>query len=223
MTRLYKFGIKSSIPSIVYLAAGALVIDKEYLLSLFHAVKYSRSLLKKNSTGITSRPSLSCRGRGLLISTESRADNATYSPSAKTLQCQFLFLFEHPTYSAYHQITCIPPEVLCRINASTGMISTLDQCRCIDTRKSTSGGIQILGDKLVKLRCQRNKTATAMFSAEAKVENGIIELYFVRTEYKLADMFTKALPEDRFKYLVRSIGMRCLTSADLEVLTNETA
>ncbi|GKD57715.1 hypothetical protein Tco_1291102 [Tanacetum coccineum] len=55
------------------------------------------------------------------------------------------------------------------------------------------------------------------------VENGIIELYFVRTEYQLADMFTKALLEDRFKYLVRRIGMRCLTPADLEVLTNETA
>nr|GEV72297.1 hypothetical protein [Tanacetum cinerariifolium] len=38
-----------------------------------------------------------------------------------------------------------------------------------------------------------------------QVENGIIELYFVRTEYQLADMFTKALPEDRFKYLVRRI------------------
>ncbi|GKA36951.1 retrovirus-related pol polyprotein from transposon TNT 1-94 [Tanacetum coccineum] len=30
-----------------------------------------------------------------------------------------------------------------------------------------------------------------------QVENGIIELYFVRTEYQLADMFTKALPKDR--------------------------
>nr|GEV15539.1 reverse transcriptase domain-containing protein [Tanacetum cinerariifolium] len=39
-----------------------------------------------------------------------------------------------------------------------------------------------------------------------QVENGINELYFVRTEYQLADMFTKALPEDRFKYLVRCIG-----------------
>nr|GEY35705.1 Gag-Pol polyprotein [Tanacetum cinerariifolium] len=38
-----------------------------------------------------------------------------------------------------------------------------------------------------------------------QVENGIIELYFVRTEYQLADMFTKALPEDRFKYLVKRI------------------
>ncbi|GJW73573.1 hypothetical protein Tco_0132943 [Tanacetum coccineum] len=78
-----------------------------------------------------------------------------------------------------------------------------DHIGCLDTRKSTSGGIQFLGDKLV--------------------ENGIIELYFVRTEYQLADMFTKALPEDRFKYLVRRIGMRCLTPAELEVLTNELA
>ncbi|GJR36413.1 retrovirus-related pol polyprotein from transposon TNT 1-94 [Tanacetum coccineum] len=81
--------------------------------------------------------------------------------------------------------------------------SDADHAGCLDTRKSTSRGIQFLGDKLV--------------------ENGIIELYFVRTEYQLADMFTKALPEDRFKYLVRRIGMRCLTPADLEVLTNETA
>nr|GEW84058.1 ribonuclease H [Tanacetum cinerariifolium] len=56
-----------------------------------------------------------------------------------------------------------------------------------------------------------------------QVENGIIELYFVRTEYQLADMFTKALPEDRFKYLVRRIGMRCLTPAELEVLAKEVA
>ncbi|GJR89601.1 hypothetical protein Tco_0213612 [Tanacetum coccineum] len=51
----------------------------------------------------------------------------------------------------------------------------------------------------------------------------IIELYFVRTEYQLADMFTKALPEDRFQYLVKRIGMRCLTPAELEVLTKESA
>nr|GEU96865.1 hypothetical protein [Tanacetum cinerariifolium] len=56
-----------------------------------------------------------------------------------------------------------------------------------------------------------------------QVENGIIELYFVRNEYQLADMFTKALPEDRFKYLVRRIGMRCLTPAELEILAKESA
>nr|GEX11219.1 hypothetical protein [Tanacetum cinerariifolium] len=39
-----------------------------------------------------------------------------------------------------------------------------------------------------------------------QVENGIIELYFVRTEYQLADMFTIALPEDMFKYLIGELA-----------------
>ncbi|GJT22578.1 integrase, catalytic region, zinc finger, CCHC-type containing protein [Tanacetum coccineum] len=55
------------------------------------------------------------------------------------------------------------------------------------------------------------------------VEKGIVELFFVGTEYQLADLFTKALPEDRFKYLVRRLGMRCLTLEELEVLANESA
>ncbi|GJV15897.1 hypothetical protein Tco_1361220 [Tanacetum coccineum] len=160
-----------------------------------------------------------------------------------------------------------------------------DHARCIDTRKSTSGGIRFLGDKLVSW-ISKKQDCTAMSSAKAEyvalsvsfaqvmwmktqlkdyglnynkiplycdsqsaiaitcnpmqhfrtkhihtryhfikeqVENGIIELYFVRTEYQLADMFTKALPEDRFQYLVRRIGMRCLTPTELEVLANEFA
>nr|GEZ73232.1 copia protein [Tanacetum cinerariifolium] len=36
-----------------------------------------------------------------------------------------------------------------------------------------------------------------------KVEKGIFELFFVETEYQLAGLFTKALTEERFKYLVR--------------------
>ncbi|GJU79835.1 hypothetical protein Tco_1282200 [Tanacetum coccineum] len=41
--------------------------------------------------------------------------------------------------------------------------------------------------------------------------------------YQLADLFTKALSEDRFKYLVRRLGMRCLTLDELEDLANESA
>ncbi|GJZ13941.1 hypothetical protein Tco_0549171 [Tanacetum coccineum] len=42
------------------------------------------------------------------------------------------------------------------------------------------------------------------------VEKDTIELYFVETEYQLADMFTKALPRERFEYLVHKIGIgRC--------------
>nr|GEZ91279.1 hypothetical protein [Tanacetum cinerariifolium] len=42
------------------------------------------------------------------------------------------------------------------------------------------------------------------------VEKGKIELYFVKTDYQRADIFTKALPVDRFNYLVRRLGMRSL-------------
>nr|GEU49011.1 retrovirus-related Pol polyprotein from transposon TNT 1-94 [Tanacetum cinerariifolium] len=54
-------------------------------------------------------------------------------------------------------------------------------------------------------------------------QKGIVELFFVGTEYQLADLFTKALFEDRFKYLLRRLGMRCLTPEELEVLANESA
>ncbi|GKF26278.1 hypothetical protein Tco_0082172 [Tanacetum coccineum] len=110
--------------------------------------------------------------------------------------------------------------------------SDVDHTGCVDTRKSTYGGIQFLGDKLVSWMSKK-QNCTAMSSAKAEyvalsascaqVENGIIKLYFVRTEYQLTDMFTKALPEERFQYLLRHIGMRCLTPAELEVLIKESA
>nr|GEV58794.1 putative RNA-directed DNA polymerase [Tanacetum cinerariifolium] len=163
--------------------------------------------------------------------------------------------------------------------------SDVDHAGCIDTRKSTYGGIQFLGDKIVSWMSKK-QNCTTMSSVEAEymalsascaqvmwmrtqlkdygfnynkiplyrdsqsaitiscnlvqhsrtkhihtryhfikeqVENDIIELYFVKTEYQLADMFTKALPEDRFKYLVKRIGMRCLTKAELEVLAKGSA
>ncbi|GJR42993.1 hypothetical protein Tco_1311096 [Tanacetum coccineum] len=56
------------------------------------------------------------------------------------------------------------------------------------------------------------------------VERGIVELYFVRTEYQLADLFMKALLKERFEYLVGRLGMRCLTpEEELKVLANESA
>nr|GEZ00281.1 hypothetical protein [Tanacetum cinerariifolium] len=50
------------------------------------------------------------------------------------------------------------------------------------------------------------------------MEKGTIELYFVKTDYQLADIFTKALPADRFNYLVRRLGMRSLSPKELERL-----
>ncbi|GJR01886.1 retrovirus-related pol polyprotein from transposon TNT 1-94 [Tanacetum coccineum] len=99
--------------------------------------------------------------------------------------------------------------------------SDADHAGCLDTRKSTSGGIQFLGDKLVSWMSQRNRNELAM-SLQRQSTWRYLQVV-LKTEYQLADMFTKALPEDRFKYLVRRIGMRCLTPAELEVLTNESA
>nr|GEX22128.1 hypothetical protein [Tanacetum cinerariifolium] len=148
-------------------------------------------------------------------------------------------------------------------------LSDSDHMGCLDSRKSTSGGIQFLGgDKLVSWSSKK-QDCTSMSSTEAeyvslsaccaqvlwmrtqltdygfhfdkipmycdskaaiaiscnpvqhsrtkhidvryhfikeKDEKGIVELFFVGTEYQLADLFTKALPEERFKYLVRRLG-----------------
>ncbi|GJT10189.1 retrovirus-related pol polyprotein from transposon TNT 1-94 [Tanacetum coccineum] len=40
-----------------------------------------------------------------------------------------------------------------------------------------------------------------------QVEKGVVELYFVRTENQLADIFTKALPRERFEFILSSLGM----------------
>ncbi|GJV47619.1 hypothetical protein Tco_1437831 [Tanacetum coccineum] len=40
-----------------------------------------------------------------------------------------------------------------------------------------------------------------------QVENGVVELYFVRTEYHLADIFTKDLCRDRIEFLIDKLGM----------------
>nr|GEY08568.1 retrovirus-related Pol polyprotein from transposon TNT 1-94 [Tanacetum cinerariifolium] len=143
-----------------------------------------------------------------------------------------------------------------------------DHAGCLDSRKSTSCGIQFLGgDKLVSWSSKK-QDCTSMSSVEGeyvslsaccaqvlwirtqltdygfhfdkiptycdskeaiaiscnpvhhsctkhidvryhfikeKIEKGIVELFFVETEYQLADVFTKALPKERFKYLVRRL------------------
>ncbi|GKB29779.1 hypothetical protein Tco_0869180 [Tanacetum coccineum] len=55
-----------------------------------------------------------------------------------------------------------------------------------------------------------------------QVENGIVELYFVRTEYQLADIFTKRLPRERFNFLIDKLGMRSMSPETLKSLAEET-
>ncbi|GKE31565.1 hypothetical protein Tco_1450887 [Tanacetum coccineum] len=55
-----------------------------------------------------------------------------------------------------------------------------------------------------------------------QVKNGIVKLYFIRTEYQLADIFTKPLPRDRFNFLIEKLGMRSMPSETLKRLAEET-
>ncbi|GKD25334.1 putative ribonuclease H-like domain-containing protein, partial [Tanacetum coccineum] len=159
-----------------------------------------------------------------------------------------------------------------------------DHAGCQDTKRSTSGSAQFLGDKLVSWSSKKQK-CTAISSTEAEyialsrccaqilwmrsqltdygfqfnkiplycdnksaialccnnvqhsrakhidvryhfikdqVENGIVELYFVRTEYQLADIFTKPLPRERFNFLIEKLGMRSMSPETLKRLAEET-
>ncbi|GJR03518.1 retrovirus-related pol polyprotein from transposon TNT 1-94 [Tanacetum coccineum] len=155
-----------------------------------------------------------------------------------------------------------------------------DHAGCQDTRRSTSGSAQFLGDKLVSWSSKK-QTSTSISSTEAEyiamsgccaqilwmrsqlsdygfaynriplycdnksaialccnnvqhsrskhidirhhfireqVEKGVVELYFVRTEYQLADIFTKALPRERFEFILPRLGMKCMKPETLKSL-----
>nr|GEU83149.1 hypothetical protein [Tanacetum cinerariifolium] len=122
-------------------------------------------------------------------------------------------------------LTSSCPDIV-QAGSSFGLTAFLDanHAGCIDTRKSTSEGIQFLGDKLVSWMSKK-QDCTTMSSAEAEyvaLSASCAQVMWMRTQlqdygfnynniptkYQLADMFTKALPEDRFKYLVRRIVLR---------------
>ncbi|GJW16843.1 retrovirus-related pol polyprotein from transposon TNT 1-94 [Tanacetum coccineum] len=126
-----------------------------------------------------------------------------------------------------------------------------------DTRRSTSGCMQLLGDRLVSWSSERQKSdAISITKAEyiplscccaqvlwmrsqltnyglgfnkipifhfikEQVENGVVELYFVNTEYQLADIFTKALGRERIEFLINKLGMQSFTPETLKQLTDE--
>ncbi|GJT64941.1 retrovirus-related pol polyprotein from transposon TNT 1-94 [Tanacetum coccineum] len=138
-----------------------------------------------------------------------------------------------------------------------------DHAGCQDTRKSTSGNMQLLGDRLVSwsLKKQKsiaissieseyialfnkiplycdNKSAIALCCNDVQhsrskhidirdhfikeqAENGVVELYFVRTEYQLADIFTKPLARERLEFLIHKLGMKSMSLETLKKLADE--
>nr|GEV53596.1 Gag-Pol polyprotein [Tanacetum cinerariifolium] len=111
-----------------------------------------------------------------------------------------------------------------------------DHAGCQDTRRSKSGSLQFLGDRLISWSSKRQKSAV-ISSTKAEyialsswskhiniryhfikehVENGVIKLYFVNKEYQLADIFTKALGREIIEFLINKLGMRSFTPETLK-------
>nr|GEX70402.1 retrovirus-related Pol polyprotein from transposon TNT 1-94 [Tanacetum cinerariifolium] len=106
--------------------------------------------------------------------------------------------------------------------------SDADHTGCQDTRRSTSQSAQFLGDKLISWSSKKQKSDYSVLRQKSaialccnnvqhsrakhidvryhfikeQVDNGIVELYFVRTEYQLADIFTKPLLRERFNFMI---------------------
>ncbi|GJS03945.1 hypothetical protein Tco_0320453 [Tanacetum coccineum] len=123
-----------------------------------------------------------------------------------------------------------------------------DHAGCQDSRRSTSGSAQFLGDRLVSWSSKKQRS-TAISTTEAEyiaiaialccnnvqhsrskhidirhhfireqVENRVVELYFMETNYQLADILTQDYQRDRFEFLLPRLGMKSLTPETLRRL-----
>ncbi|GJV91368.1 retrovirus-related pol polyprotein from transposon TNT 1-94 [Tanacetum coccineum] len=119
----------------------------------------------------------------------------------------------------------------------------VDQASCQDTRRNTSGitrpgypysattqfgGVTYCDNKSTIVLCcnnvqhSRSKYIDIRYHfIKEQVENGVVELYFVRTEFQLADIFTKALCRERIEFLIDNLEMRSFTPETLKELADE--
>ncbi|GJV04142.1 hypothetical protein Tco_1337711 [Tanacetum coccineum] len=97
--------------------------------------------------------------------------------------------------------------------------------RCQDTRRNTSGSTQFLGDKLVSWS-SKNQKSTAISTTEAEYialsrSKWKIEWWNSISSEQKADIFTKALPQERFNFLIEMLGMKSMSPETLNRLAEE--
>ncbi|GJY09630.1 retrovirus-related pol polyprotein from transposon TNT 1-94 [Tanacetum coccineum] len=115
-----------------------------------------------------------------------------------------------------------------------------DHAGCQDTRRSTSGSMQLLGDRLISWSSKRKKSAE-ISSTEAEyiaLSGFCAQVLWMRsqlTDYglgfnkipmycdnkSLADIFTKALCRERIEFLIDKLGMRSFTPENPKELKEE--
>nr|GEZ58813.1 integrase, catalytic region, zinc finger, CCHC-type, peptidase aspartic, catalytic [Tanacetum cinerariifolium] len=102
-----------------------------------------------------------------------------------------------------------------------------DHAGCHDTRRSTSGSAQFLGDKLVCWSSKKQKSTMALtsirFPCIVTIVVPLLSAVIMSStpDYQLADIFTKALPKQRFKFILSCLGMKSMSSATLKRLQEE--
>nr|GEW19353.1 hypothetical protein [Tanacetum cinerariifolium] len=112
-----------------------------------------------------------------------------------------------------------------------------DHVGCQDTTRSTSKSMQLVGERLASWSQKGRKAlrypvrklnilpclavVVKFHFIKEQVENRVVELYFVNTEYQLADIFTKALSREIIKFLINKLGMRSFTLETLKHLADE--
>ncbi|GJV88822.1 retrovirus-related pol polyprotein from transposon TNT 1-94 [Tanacetum coccineum] len=109
----------------------------------------------------------------------------------------------------------------------TLFIRKTDHAGCQDTRRSTSGKAEYIAmsgccAQILWMRSQLSDYGFAYNHIPLEqVEKGVVELYFMRTKYQLADIFTKVLPRERFEFILLWLGMKSMKPETLKHLQDD--
>ncbi|GKC78582.1 retrovirus-related pol polyprotein from transposon TNT 1-94 [Tanacetum coccineum] len=98
-----------------------------------------------------------------------------------------------------------------------------DHAGCQDTR-STSGKAEYIAMSrcCAQVLWMRSKHIDIQHHfIREQVEKGVVELYFMRIEYQLADIFTKALPRERFEFILPRLGLKSRKPETLKRLQDD--
>ncbi|GKD02416.1 hypothetical protein Tco_1177390 [Tanacetum coccineum] len=95
----------------------------------------------------------------------------------------------------------------------------VDHAGCQDTRRSTSGSAYAIALYCNNIQHSRSKHINIRYHfIKEQVDNDMVELYFMIMDYQLADIFTKALPKERFEFLLLRLGMKSMSPETLKRL-----
>ncbi|GKF06843.1 hypothetical protein Tco_0037511 [Tanacetum coccineum] len=84
---------------------------------------------------------------------------------------------------------------------------------CQDTRRSTSGKVEYIA--------MSGCCAQIMWMRFQLLDYGFAYNHVPLTEYQLADILTKALPRERFKFILPRLDMKCMKPETLKCLQDD--